>query len=155
MILANREIRNYKEIENIIINQKICCVAFSDDNIPYVLPFNYYYENNTIYLHSAPEGKKNEILKKNNKVCVTIYEDGEVFYRHENVACSYGWRFKSVVINGTVEFITDLDKKVEIMNKFMKKYTGKDDFKYNEPAIKNVCIMKISIDQITGKKYGK
>ena len=68
MILKDREIFDFNEIEEIINNTQLCYVAMSLNDEPYVLPFNFAYENRTIYLHSAPEGKKIDILEKNPKV---------------------------------------------------------------------------------------
>jgi len=154
MILKNREIKDKEEIEAIIQKCRVCHIGMVDNDKPYVLPFNFVYAEDAIYLHSAPVGKKNEILKANNNICLNFDTDYEVFHRHENVACSWGMKFRSVVINGTVSFIEDYDEKIRILNIVMKKYAGRDDFKYNAPAVKNVCVMKVNIEQMTGKKYG-
>jgi len=72
----------------------------------------------------------------------------------EPVACSYSMTFKSVILMGKVEFITDFDEKIKIMNIIMKHYTGKDDFKYNTPSINNVVVMKIVPEQVTARVRG-
>jgi len=138
-----------------IMNQcDVCYVGFSDDNMPYVLPFNFAIDGEVIYLHSAPEGRKINILKKNNHVCITFSTDHKMYFQHENVACSWGMLFKSVLTWGKVNFITDLKEKELCLNLFMKKYSGKDNFSYSLPSLKNVNVMKISIDKMTGKKRG-
>jgi len=53
-----------------------------------------------------------------------------------------------------LEFIEDLDEKRSLMNKIMKQYTDRDDFKYGDPAIKNVAIMKVVCDKIVGHNRG-
>lgn len=153
MKLSKREIKDLKEIEEIINKTLICHVGFVDIDKPYVLPFNFTYENITVYLHSAPEGKKNDILEKNNNICISLYTDSELYFRHKEVPCSYSMKFRSVVISGKAFIIPEYDEKVRIMNLFMKKYTGSDDFKYNAPAINNVKIYKVLINEITGKKF--
>lgn len=153
MILKDREIHNMAEIEEIINKTDVCYVAMSIDNEPYVLPFNFTYEDKIIYLHSAPDGKKIDILNKNPKVSIAFCPTHELFHRHENVACSYAMKYQSVVIQGEVEFIDLFDEKISIMNKIMKKYTGRDDFKYNEPAVKNVKIFRVKTTEIKGKRF--
>jgi uncharacterized protein len=121
----------------------VCYIGMTDqDNRPYVLPFNFGFENNTIYFHSGPGGRKLNILKNNPEVCVSFSTDHQLFHRHEQVACSYGMRYRSVLAFGKIEFIEDYDQKVEIMNIIMKKYTGRE-FSYNAPAINNVVVFKL------------
>lgn len=142
------------EIKKIIDKCDVCYLAMSDEeNKPYVLPFNFGYKNGTIYFHSAPEGKKIEILRKNPQVSVAFSTDHKLFHRNEEVACSYGMQFRSVVAFGKIVFIDDFDEKEEVLNIIMRKYTGKD-FDYNAPAVKNVAIYKMEITQIEGRLSG-
>ncbi len=130
----------------------VCYLGMIDqDNKPYVLPFNFGFEDGIVYLHSAPVGKKIDVLRNNPEVCVTFSTDHQLFNRHEHVACSYGMRYKSVLITGRVEFIEDCDEKVSALNIIMRKYAGKD-FSYNEPAVKNVAIYKV-IPEKTETKF--
>ncbi|HPG33616.1 MAG TPA: pyridoxamine 5'-phosphate oxidase family protein, partial [Lentimicrobium sp.] len=111
-------------------------------------------DNNTVYLHSAPAGKKIEILKANPNVCITFSNSHELYKQSENVACSYGMRYKSVLIRGRVEFVEDYDEKISILNLIMKQYTQRDDFSYSEPSVKNVTVMKIEATKIEAKAFG-
>jgi len=74
--------------------------------------------------------------------------------RQEQVACSYSMKFKSVVIEGRVEFIENFDDKVSVMNIIMSNYTDRADFQYNAPAINGVEVMKVNIDKMTARKRG-
>ncbi len=149
--MANTLYTDFANAKEVIDKCDCCFVAMVDqDNKPYVLPFNFGFENNTIYLHSAPMGKKIDILKTNPTVCVSFSTDHKLFHRHDNVACSYGMRYRSVLAQGKVVFVEDYDQKVEILNIIMRKYTGKD-FAYNAPSVNNVCIYKVEIDEIETK----
>ena len=154
MILKDREIVNFSHIEEIIRQAQVCHVGMVDGDTPYVLPFNFAYEERTVYLHCAPVGKKLDVLAKNNNVCITFDIDHKISYRHEHVACSWGMKFKSVVLHGKAEFVNDYDEKIRIMNLVMKKYAGHDQFKYNAPAVNNVRVLKIAVETITGKQFG-
>jgi len=143
-----------KVIEKIINKCDVCYLAMVDkDNMPYVLPFNFGYDSHYIYLHSGPDGKKIDILKSNNNVCIAFSTDNELFQRHDTVACSCGMKFKSVIAYGKVEFVEDYNQKIEILNKIMLKYTGKE-FTYNAPAVNNVAVFKVYIESITAKTVG-
>ena len=143
-----------EKIEDILKSEKICFVGFSDENgIPYVLPMNYGYEDDVIYLHSAPEGKAIEILEQNRNVCITFCTQPKLIWQHPEVACSYRMQCASIVCNGKVEFEENFDEKVRIMNIIMRQYIDKE-FEYSDPAINNVKIWKVAVDTIAAKEFG-
>jgi len=143
-----------QEMLQIIGSCEVCYVAMVDqDNLPYVLPFNFGIKDETIYLHSAPEGKKMDILKLKPAVCIAFSTGHEIYHQHETVACSYGMKFKSVIISGKVVFIEGYDDKTEALNIVMSHYTNRE-FSYNAPAVNNVKVYKVLIEQISGRKRG-
>ena len=149
-----RVITKETEIEEIIRKSVCCYVGMVDENnLPYVLPFNFGYKDKCIYLHSAPSGKKIDILKKNNSVCIVFSINHELSWQHPDVACSYSMGYKSVICNGKVEFIEGFEEKVEAMNIIMKQYTGRD-FQYSKPAVDGVLLYKVVVDEITAKEFG-
>jgi uncharacterized protein len=152
--MANRMLKDPERIKEIIDKCEACYIGMVDQNgNPYVLPFNFGYEDGIIYLHSAAAGKKIDILRSNPKVCICFSTDHKLFHRHETMACSYGMRYRSVLAYGNIEFIEDYDQKVDVLNIIMRKYTGKD-FSYNAPAINNVAIYKVNVHTIEGKESG-
>jgi uncharacterized protein len=149
--MANRLYTDPKKAQEIIDKCEVCYVGMIDqDQMPYVLPFNFGYHDQFIYLHSAQEGRKIDILKNNPRVCVAFSTDHQLFHRHEPVACSYGMRYRSVLAFGRIEFVEDYDLKVEAMNVVMRKYAGRD-FTYNAPAINNVSIYRVVVEKIETK----
>lgn len=153
-IMANRMTNDPKVIKKIIDKCEACYVGMVDlEGHPYVLPFNFGYEDEIIYLHSAQIGKKIDILKANPQVCIVFSTDHQLFHRHEPVACSYGMKYRSVLASGQVAFIDDYDEKVRVLNIIMRKYAGKD-FDYNPPAVNNVCVYKVEPTSIEGKESG-
>lgn len=152
--MKNIEITDIKGIERIISEIKICHVGFVDGDKPYVIAFNFGYRDGILYLHTAKTGRKIDILKKNKNVCISMETGSVLNIRHEQVACSYSMKFKSVVIEGQVEIIDDYDKKIEAMNIIMSNYTDKTDFSYNIPAINGVEVMKVNILKMTARRRG-
>ena len=73
----DREVTDKNQIEEILKQCKTCHVAMVDNEKPYVVPLSYGYqilEDGTLELvfHSAKDGKKINILKKNPNVCFEI-----------------------------------------------------------------------------------
>ena len=105
-------IEDKQRIESIILQADACFVGITDlEGNPYVVPMNFGYENDTLYLHSGPEGGKIEMLQRNNNVCITFSLGHKLVYQHKQVACSYSMRSESAMCRGKVEFIEDMEEK--------------------------------------------
>ena len=143
-----------KQIETIIRSCKICFVGMADENgAPYVLPMNFDYKDGVIYLHSAQEGRSIRIMEKNPKLCITFCTSPELIRQHPDVACSYRMRAGSVVCEGEVELEEEFSAKLEALNVIMSQYVEKK-FSYSIPAINNVKIWKLRIDNIAAREFG-
>lgn len=153
MILRNRQITKLPEMEDIINDADVCSLAMVDGDKPYVLPFNFAYRDETVFLHCDTKGFKLDLLRQNPSVCINFNTGNEIFHRHKQVACSWGMKYKSVNAFGEVEFISDYEIKYAVMKLFMLKYAG-EDYEFSEPSIKNVVIMQVKVREFTGKKYG-
>jgi len=152
--MRHRFLTERSEMEDIIRKCQVCHIAMADpDGQPYVLPFNFGYEDGIIYFHSARNGKKIEILSKNPKVCVEFSTDYLLRYQNEKVGCSYTMKYRSVLAYGEVEFIEDPGQKVHIMNMVMKNYaTG--EFSYSPPSMNEVSCWIVRIGKLEGKING-
>lgn len=148
------KLEEQEKIESIISRCDICFVGMCDtNNRPYVIPMNFGYKDGVIYLHSGPTGSCIDILNRNNQVCISFSTDHELVFQHPKVACSYRMKAKSVICRGKVCFIENLDKKREALNIIMRHYSGRD-FEYGTPALKNVKVWEISVDEFSAKEYG-
>lgn len=152
--MKSRQVTLKEEIDRIIKKCEYCNVAMVDfDGFPYVIPMNFGYNNNCIYLHSSQKGKKVEILKNNNSVCVSFSTDHLLRWQSKKVACSYSMKYRSVIAFGKVEFIPEPKQKVIALNEIMKQYTDKE-YEYNDPSVKEVLVFKVNIEKLEGRAYG-
>ena len=147
----DKAIHDRDEIEAIIRGSLACRLALSDDNRPYVVPLCFGYENNTLYFHSATEGKKVEILRKNSNVCFEFDIDHEVI-RGEK-PCKWSMKYRSVIGFGKGSLVEDLEGKRKGLDAIMKHYSG-SSFEYVKPAMENIVVIKVEIISMTGKKSG-
>lgn len=153
MNLRPRMLSKKEEMERIINEALVCYLGMTSGNSPYVLPMNFALEPDAIFLHAAPEGLKLEVLRANPDVCINFNTGNEIFHRHKEVGCSWGMKFKSVNAYGKAAFIENYDEKYRVMQLFMIKYAG-EKYEFSEPSIRNVVIIRIDIDRMTGKVYG-
>ncbi len=66
-----REVADLQEIESIINMSEVCRLAFADMNVPYIVTMNFGYsggDKKHLYFHCATEGRKLEMIRKNNYV---------------------------------------------------------------------------------------
>ena len=146
-------IQNREEINEIIQACKTCYLAMSANNHPYVLPMNFALDGDTIILHSAPEGRMWETLLENPRVCINWTLGETLAWQDVKVACSYRVKSKSVLVEGKVEVVEDYDEKYRCMKILMAQYSDRE-FKFGEPAVRNVGIIKVHIEAISGKEFG-
>lgn len=143
------------DIEQVIKACRTCYLGVCGaDMQPYVLPMNFGYDDGVVYLHSGQFGRKWEIMKANPKVCITFCDGDELAWQDEHIACSWRVKSRSVIVEGEVEFVEDFDEKVEILNILMAQYSDRE-FKYSEPAVRNVGIMKVKIQTQGAKSFGE
>lgn len=142
------------EIEDIIRKCPYCMVGITDlQGNPYVIPMNFAYRDGVIYLHSGPDGGKLEMVKQHPQVCITFCEGHELVYMHRQVACSYSMKSRSVICRGNVRFIEEMDEKRNILDLVMRHYVDYE-FKYSEPAVRNVKIWEVKMEKMTCKSFG-
>ena len=149
---AIKDIVKLEDMEAVIKKCKICRVGMVDGDSPYVLAMNFGYQDQTIWLHCAKEGKKVDVLKRNNKVCIEFDTDHKIFARHEHVACSWRFAYRGVLVYGNALFVDDYDEKMKGLNILMKNFSDRE-FEYSKPAVDNILVIKIPVDSITGRSF--
>ena len=75
---TDKEITNRSEIDTILSKATVCRIGLVDNNVAYIVPLNFGYKNNCLYFHSAPIGKKIELITKNNMVCFEVDIDYDI-----------------------------------------------------------------------------
>ena len=148
-----REITDSKEIDDIIERADVCRIALSDNNIPYIVTMNFGYRKGkkpALFLHCAAEGKKTEIIKRNNLACFQMSIDHKLVETH--VGCNCGMQYKSVVGMGRIFFITENEDKIEALNNLMKHYHGHDRHQFKQAHVNTTTVLRLDIDEISGKK---
>jgi hypothetical protein len=147
----DQEINDIAAMEEIIHKAQVCRLALSKNGHPYIVPLCFGYKDNSLYFHSARQGKKLEILKKNNNVCFEIDIDRELVKGKK--ACNCSMKYRSVIGFGKAELIEDIEQKRRALNIIMQNYY-EGFFKYQEESINNTVIIKVEIETMTGKKLG-
>jgi len=147
---TDRQVNDHEQIREILERADVCRIAMSDDNVPYVVVMNFGLgKGNSLYFHSASEGKKVNILKRNNLVCFQADIEHELILH--TISCGCSMKYKSVVGMGRITFVNDLSEKYEALQAIMAHYTQKPEHVFKEELVKRTTVMRLDIEEITGK----
>jgi uncharacterized protein len=149
----DREVNDTESIEQIISVSDVCRVAFADGNIPYIVTMNFGYsagKDPSLWFHCASEGRKLEMIKKNNYVCFEMDTDHKIYGGEKG--CDWGMNFSSVVGYGNISVVNDDASRKEGLDCIMKHYAGDKNFTYDEKVLARTTILRLNITEMTGKK---
>ncbi|MBW8016941.1 MAG: pyridoxamine 5'-phosphate oxidase family protein [Planctomycetes bacterium] len=138
-------------INDVLSRAKVCRLGLCDGRRPYVVPVCFGYADNALYFHTSGQGKKIDILRRNNNVCFEAEVDCELV--EADKACKWDIKYKSVIGFGTAVFIDDTESKRKGLDVLMRQYSD-GSFEYSANAIENIAIIKVEIESMTGKQSG-
>lgn len=152
---ADREIKEFDEIIRIMEKCDVCRIAFHDEEYPYILPLNFGMEVEgervTLYFHGANEGKKYELLARNNKVAFEMDCDHCLLTIEKDGNCTMA--YESVIGYGRLEVLSE-EEKERALDILMKHYRA-EDFAYNKAVIPQTTVMKLTVESMSGKRRKK
>jgi len=149
----DRQINDIRDLELIISHSDVCRVAFAVNSMPYIVTMNFGYsagDNPCFYFHCASEGKKLEMIKKNNYVCFELDTDHEI-YEGEN-GCDWGMKFSSIVGYGKISVLEERESRIYGLDCIMSQYSCRKEFSYDERVLGNTTILRLDIEEMTGKR---
>ena len=79
---------------------------------PYLVTVNYGYKKNCLYFHSAPDGQKIDMIRKNPNVCFMVYTDDQIV-SGENPCKDWSVKYRSVIGYGKASILKDPGEKTE------------------------------------------
>ena len=148
---AEKEIKDRKEIDDIIRQSRVCRLAMTEGDQPYVLPLNFGYDGTCLYFHCADQGRKLEILRKNPKVCF-VFDHLEKIKKNAQ-ACEWGAAFASVIGEGVARILEPSEEKIKGLSAVMAQYSGRS-FEFSPEALERTAVIRVTISNLTGKRSG-
>jgi len=157
-LLGRLEIKSNEKIREFLEKEHVGRIASIDeDGFPQIIPMNFAFVNDTIYMHSYPKGEKLDNISINSKVGFEVDRELEFlpsYFSHPTDASQADTLYISVVIKGNASFVTDDAEKTMALNSLMKKYQpeGKyEPLKDNDLVLDEVTVIKIISESIRGK----
>jgi hypothetical protein len=142
-----------RQAEEILIRGRLCHIAMACENEPYLVTVNYGYKSGCIYFHSAPEGRKIEMIRANPNVCFMIIMNDQLV-RGENPCTDWSMNYRSVIGYGKATIQKKQSEKTEGLNILMEHYSKKGPFEFSQKDLEETTVVKIDIVEVSGKVSG-
>ena len=150
---TDREVANEADIRTILDRARVLHLAMIDADRPYVVPLHYGYtlENGrlTLYLHSAKEGRKLDVLRRNDRVAFVLETDVSPVSGGD-LPCKYGAVYVSVMGEGRAALLSDPAQKAAGLAVLMKTQTGRD-FSITTAMADSVAVIRVDVEAFTAK----
>ncbi len=157
-LLKKYEIRSKQKIIDFLNSQPAGRIASIDkDGYPQVIPMNFVYANDAIYMHSHPVGEKIDNILRNPSVGFEV--DQHVcflpsYYFHPTDASQADTLYISVVIKGRAVLVEDNHEKAVALNALMEKYQKEGRYERLDegmPVVREVAVIKVIPKDMRGK----
>tara|TARA_B100000029_G_C17390761_1_gene893318 strand:+ start:86 stop:718 length:633 start_codon:yes stop_codon:yes gene_type:complete len=157
-LLGKLEIKSKEKIIEFLSSETTGRIASIDVNgFPQIIPMNFVFINNVIYMHSHTRGEKLENIKRSSKVGFEVDRNLEFlpsYFFDPNDASLADTLYVSVVMKGICVIVDDKVEKTLALNELMKKYQPEGGYEAINPemdVLNEVAVMKIVPQTMRGK----
>ena len=152
------EIKSKEKVVEFLSSQQTGRIASIDENgFPQIIPMNFVFINDVIYMHSHVRGEKLDNIRRNQKVGFEVDKNLEFlpsYFTDPTYAEFADTLYISVVIKGNASIVSDKDEKTIALNGLMEKYQpegGYEPIKPDMDILKGVEVIKIIPESLRGK----
>ena len=157
-LLGKLEIKSSQKIAEFLNSEHVGRVASTDkEGFPQIIPMNFVFINEAIYMHSYTRGEKLDNIRANPKVGFEVDREVEFlpsYFSSPTDASQADTLYISVVIKGDGIIVNDMNEKTMALNALMEKYQPEgryDKLTSDMPVINEVAIIKVIPKTIKGK----
>jgi len=150
---ADREVNDFNEILGIMRGCDSLFLSLMDGEYPYVIPMNFGFEEENgkvrIYLHGAKDGKKLELIAKDDHVAFAMSRAHNLI--PGNVPCATSFQYESVCGRGKISMVQG-EEACHALSVIVAQYDHEQVHTFDERHVKAVSVMRIDVEQLTGKR---
>ena len=157
-LLGRLEIKSKEKIKEFLNKEHVGRIASIDENgYPQIIPMNFVFLDDAIYMHSHTKGEKLENVTRNEKVGFEVDKELEFlpsYFEDPKDASLADTLYISVVIKGKGEIVKDKKEKTNALNGLLKKYQPEGKYEpisLEMEVLDEVTIIKITPDSMRGK----
>ena len=157
-LLGKLEIKSKEKVIEFLSSQQTGRIASIDDNgFPQIIPMNFVFINDAVYMHSHIRGEKLDNIKRNQKVGFEVDKSLEFlpsYFSDPADASLADTLYISVIIKGNAGSVSDKEEKTNALNGLMEKYQpegGYEPIRSDMDVLKEVEVIKIVPESLRGK----
>ena len=157
-LLGRLEIKSKEKIIEFLSSQQTGRISSIDENgYPQIIPMNFVFINDVIYMHSHIRGEKLDNIRRNQKVGFEVDKSLEFlpsYFSDPTDASLADTLYISVVIKGNGSVVSDREEKTTALNGLIKKYQpegGYEPIKPEMDVLNEVEVIKIVPESLRGK----
>ena len=157
-LLGKLIIKSKERIIQFLNNENTGRISSIDkEGFPQIIPMNFVFLNNTVYMHSHIKGEKIENIKRNSKVGFEVDKNLEFlpsYFSDPEDASLADTLYISVVIKGEAILVKDKEEKVLALNGLMEKYQPEGQYKpmrKDMDVLDATAVIKIMPKEMKGK----
>ena len=157
-LLGKLEIKSKEKIIEFLSSQQTGRISSIDENgYPQIIPMNFVFINDAVYMHSHIRGEKLDNIRRNKKVGFEVDKSLEFlpsYFSDPTDASLADTLYISVVIKGNGSIVSDKEEKTTALNGLIKKYQpegGYEPIKPEMEVLKEVEVIKIVPESLKGK----
>jgi len=147
---SDREITDLETIHEIVRGCLICRLGLAVDGEPYVVPISFGFDGEAVFFHTAPQGRKIEMMEANPRVCVQFERNVELV-TDDDEACVWTFCYESVIGFGTVAELVDDREKSLGLNRVMMHYSDRN-WSFDGPSMGATRVWRVDLEILTGKR---
>ena len=152
------EIKSYEKIKEFLEDEHVGRVSTIDKNgFPQIIPMNFVFRNDAVYMHSHVKGEKLDNISRNNKVGFEADRELEFlpsYFEDPHNASLADTLYISIVIKGIASFVSNREEKTLALNGLMEKYQPEGHYDPLESTMRvldAVSVIKIVPTSLHGK----
>lgn len=146
----DREITDPCEIEQVIERCDSLTLALNGpDGYPYCVEMNFGYKDGVLWLHSAKEGTKLDLILKDGRCGFSMSTAHDLV--PGKVPCAATFRYESVCGRGRIEIVSG-EEAIRGLSVILKHYLPDDPSVFDSRHTAAITMLRLDILSMTGKR---
>ena len=157
-LLGRLEIKSKEKIKEFLNKEHTGRISSIDQNgYPQIIPMNFVFLNDAIYMHTHTKGEKLDNIRNNEKVGFEVDRELEFlpsYFEDPKDASLADTLYISVVIKGKGSIVENREEKTLALNGLLKKYQPEGRYEPIKPdmeVLDEVAIIKVTPESMRGK----
>ena len=140
----------HQESLKVLAESQVVRLGVIAEGEPYIVPLNFILIDETLYFHSAKEGRKLGALAIADSVCLEV--DDIVAIKTAKIACKFSCYYRSVIAYGEPFLLEEGNYKAEVLTRLTERYCDFELKPLTAEDVLEIAVYGVRIRSISGKQ---